>query len=178
MSRVKKNRTSSSTVKPRSTENKTKVKSTKSDSGSYSKKRGKGLTPGSRQNEAMLAEGSGKGRNRNKDPRHGSKKKVSLIAPVEAEKLNIIAEAVIPESIAPDLEQIAPELELELLEQDPRLMDLLDKLDDEQSLSKEDQKWLDKQTARHEYLLGLLGLLEDDDGELDDGDLSSYLDED
>ena len=162
MSRVKKNRKAGSTAKKK-TDNKSKV--AKSDGIQYGKKRGKGLAPGSRQNEGGSGSGSG---GASKDPRHGSKRKISLIAP-KAEPVKVIK----PKKVA----VLSPEAELELLEQDPKLMTLLDNLDNEQSISAEDQQWLDIKMARHHQLLEELDLLDEDDDELDQGDLGDYLKE-
>lgn len=61
---------------------------------------------------------------------------------------------------------LAPEKELALIEDDPRLNDLLEQLDNEQSISAADQSWVDQQMARHQQLMKELGWL-DEDGEED-----------
>lgn len=165
MSRVRKNRKAGSTAKQSSNAEKAKVKSSRSGSIQYSKKRGKGLAPGSRQNDAGQGSYSGRLSQKRKDPRHGSKKKVSLLAP----ELDIGTH-----------QRLSPEQELEALEQNPRLIDLLDKLDAGQSISAQDQSWLDQQTERHQSLMRSLGLDEVGDEEdvgHDDGGLSSWLDD-
>ncbi len=62
--------------------------------------------------------------------------------------------------------QLSPEKELALIEDDPRLNDLLEQLDNEQSISAADQAWVDQQMARHQQLMKELGWL-DEDGEED-----------
>ena len=62
--------------------------------------------------------------------------------------------------------KLSPEKELALIENDQRLNDLLEQLDNGESISAVDQSWVDKQMARHQQLMQELGWL-DDDGEED-----------
>ncbi len=62
--------------------------------------------------------------------------------------------------------KLSPEKELALIENDQRLSDLLEQLDNDESISQTDQSWVDKQTQRHQQLMQELGWL-DDDGEED-----------
>lgn len=63
-------------------------------------------------------------------------------------------------------EKLSPEKELALIENDQRLNDLLEQLDNEESISAEDQSWVDQQMERHQQLMQELGWL-DDEGEED-----------
>ncbi|AGH82426.1 hypothetical protein PCNPT3_12450 [Psychromonas sp. CNPT3] len=76
--------------------------------------------------------------------------------------------------------KLSPAKELELLENDPRLNDLLEQLDSEESIDDADQIWVEKQMARHQVLMTKLGWI-DEDGEEDliqqFEDASSALDE-
>ncbi|WP_369434001.1 GTPase-activating protein [Psychromonas sp. MME1] len=76
--------------------------------------------------------------------------------------------------------KLSPEKELALIENDDRLNDLLEQLDNGETLSQVDQSWVNKQTQRHQQLMQQLGWL-DDDGEEDllqqFEDASSALDE-
>ena len=77
-------------------------------------------------------------------------------------------------------QQIAKwERELDKLENDDRLNALLDKLELEQPISEEDQVWLDKKLARHQELLKLLGLGDDEkEGSDPDELLQRFIDND
>ncbi|BDY06923.1 Der GTPase-activating protein YihI [Ferrimonas sp. YFM] len=118
---------------------------TEKGSGHEGKRRNaKGKAAGSRQNE-----GSAKSRLRadrpqdTLDPRLGSKKPISLVA---------------PQNEAPVAKPLSPEQELEKLENLPRLNDLLDRLDQDEVLSAEDQQWLDAKLDRIEQLMTQLGI--------------------
>lgn len=141
----------------------------------------KGLKPGAR-NSVESKEQKQAREAKNKDARVGSRKPVSLVveAPVKAPKPVKPAEPkqekkeVIPE------QQIAKwERELDKLENDDRLNALLDKLELEQPVSDEDQEWLDKKLARHQELLKLLGLNEEEkEGSDPDELLQRFIDND
>lgn len=62
--------------------------------------------------------------------------------------------------------KLSPEKELALIENDQRLNDLLEQLDNGQTISQTEQTWVDKQMARHQQLMEELGWL-DEDGEED-----------
>lgn len=87
----------------------------------------------------------------NKDKRIGSKKPIPLVV----EKARKQSDPVKRRKFA------TPEKELDALEADQRFNRLLDKLEDEQVLSKEDKTWLDQQLARHKVLCDLLGIKEE-----------------
>ncbi len=62
--------------------------------------------------------------------------------------------------------KLSPEKELTKIENDQRLNDLLEQLDNNEAVSQEDNSWVDKQMARHQQLMEQLGWL-DDEGEED-----------
>ena len=66
----------------------------------------------------------------------------------------------------PSTESLSPEKELAAIENDPRLNELLEQLDNEESISQTDQSWVDKQMQRHQQLMKKLGWI-DEDGEED-----------
>ena len=76
--------------------------------------------------------------------------------------------------------KLSPEKELASIENDERLNDFLEQLDNEEILSSADQSWVETQMARHQQLMQDLGWL-DDDGEEDllqqFDDAASALDE-
>ncbi|MBR9728616.1 Der GTPase-activating protein YihI [Shewanella intestini] len=120
-----------------------------------SKKKDTGHKSGSRHNETLLNSQSpqAKGAKR-KDPRHGSKKPVSLVAP-----------KAITEPLKAKVKQpkLTDEQKLLKLEDDPRLNKLLDMLEEGHELNANDQKWLDEQLDTIERLMKNLGL---EDGEM------------
>ena len=73
-----------------------------------------------------------------------------------------------PEQITEQLakqQQLKLEQELAAIENDERLNLLLDRLDDGQSVSAEDEAWLDTKLARHQELLAELGIDDEEDEE-------------
>ena len=91
----------------------------------------------------------------NKDPRLGSKKAVPLI---------------VEEKRQPKLKTkyFSPKQELEAIENDEALAALLDKIDNSQPLSAEQQKYVDEKLSRHKTLCELLGISEEKDSEAED----------
>jgi len=131
----------------------------------------KGLRPGAR-NSADTQEQQNQSA-KNKDARVGSRKPIALIAeatvkPVKAPKPVVVkAEPVVTQE-----QQLAKwERELDKLENDDRLNSLLDNLELEQAIAADDQEWLDKKLARHQELLKLLGLNEEEKAESDPDEL-------
>ena len=127
------------------------------------------------------------------DKRHGSKKPIALTAndkPQEAvkpkinmqPKAKVIKSALAQPSVvkAKITPKLSPEKELASIENDERLNDLLEQAETEQSLSKDDQIWVDKQMKRHQELMKQLGWI-DEEGEEEllqqFEDASSALDE-
>nr|WP_321241630.1 Der GTPase-activating protein YihI [uncultured Tolumonas sp.] len=131
----------------------------------------KGLRPGAR-NSVEAQEQKGQSA-KDKDARVGSRKPIALVAeaPVTAAKAPRPV-APKPEPVVTQEQQLAKwERELDKLENDDRLNTLLDKLELEQAVSAEDQEWLDKKLARHQELLKLLGLNEEEKAASDPDEL-------
>ncbi|AZG71376.1 Der GTPase-activating protein YihI [Shewanella livingstonensis] len=118
------------------------------------KKSETGRKSGSRHNEAMLKQAAGSATAKNKDARHGSKKPVALILPTSITK---------PLVVKPKQPKLTDEQKLLQLEDDPRLNQLLDQLEEGRNLSDTDQKWLNIQLDKIEQLMLSLGLTEGDD---------------
>jgi ribosome assembly protein YihI (activator of Der GTPase) len=107
-----------------------------------------GKPPGSRNNEALTVQQGLK--KVNKDPRHGSKKPVSLIVNTKEQKL-----------ASKKVKYFSPAQELAAIEQDPRFATLLDKIDLGKKVSREDQHYVDQTLARHKILCDMLGLTDE-----------------
>lgn len=114
-----------------------------------------------------------------KDSRIGSRKPIELKAP-EAVVVPKPEKPAAPKKVplTPEQQQAKWQHELDQLEDDPRLSALLDKVELEQTLRPADQEWLDKTLARYDKLLSLLGLDQDDDGDVDAEDelLNRFMD--
>ncbi len=127
----------------------------------------KGLKAGSRQ-AAAADKGAANAAGQKKDPRIGSRKPVPLVV-AESQKAVVSKPAKpnkSPEQIAEQLakqQQLKLEQELAAIENDERLNLLLDRLDDGQSVSAEDEAWLDGKLARHQELLAELGIDDEED---------------
>ena len=104
-----------------------------------------GKPAGSRNNELLIVKQDAK--KANKDPRHGSKKPVSLVAETKEQK-----------SVAKKVKYFSPAQELAAIEQDPRLASLLDKIDLGKKIAREDQEHVDQTLSRHKILCDMLGL--------------------
>ena len=117
------------------------------------KKRTNGKKPGSRQNEAKLKSES-QVVGTAKDPRHGSKKAIALTVetPVKAKA-----------TPKPQPPKLTDQQRLLQLEEDPRLNQLLDQLEEGRVLSAVDEKWLNTQLDEMERLMEKLGLSAEDD---------------
>lgn len=124
----------------------------------------KGLPPGSRfSGKANTNKAGPQSGSEATDPRHGSKKPIALIMPG--------ARAAAPHKQMKHAETVpvadlTPAEELALLENDERLQDFLDALDEGAELHVEDQAWVDQQLARFQQLAEILGL--DLEGDEDD----------
>lgn len=125
------------------------------------KRKHKGLPSGSRFNNNDGNQNK-KSSQVEKDPRIGSKKPVSLI--VEASD-NI---AKTQKQAKPNKQVLSPEQELEQIEKDPRLEQLLDLVEQNTKLTKEQQSYLDTKLNRIDELMQLLGYTDDDFGDLDE----------
>ncbi|AWH88968.1 Der GTPase-activating protein YihI [Limnobaculum parvum] len=101
-----------------------------------------------------------------KDPRIGSKTPVPLI--VEGNQ-SVVAKPKAPKP--PKVASIPPEQELALLENDDRLNELLDAVDDGKKLSAEEQRYVDNTLDRIDELMSILGIdLGDDEDDLLDNE--------
>ena len=107
-----------------------------------------GKPAGTRNNEALIVKQDAK--KVNKDPRHGSKKPVSLFAETKQQK-----------TAAKKVKYFSPTQELEAIEQNPRFADLLDKIDLGKKIAGEDQHFVDQTLARHKVLCDILGLTDE-----------------
>ncbi|WJG09468.1 Der GTPase-activating protein YihI [Aliiglaciecola sp. LCG003] len=112
-------------------------------------KKRKGNPSGSRQDMVEL-NSQKHGTGANKDPRIGSKKPISLV--IEAKKDKPIKPVISKETF------FTPAQELKALEENTRLSDLLDQLDEGAVLSNEDNRYVETQLARHKVLCELLGI--------------------
>ena len=119
-------------------------------------KKHRGNAAGSRANGTGGASGGNK-QKQQQDPRIGSKKPIALgvtDAPVVKQPK--------PKSEKP---MLSPQAELDMLESDERLDALLERLENDETLSAEDQKWVDAKRDRIDELMQQLGLSYDDDEE-------------
>ncbi|WP_052284163.1 Der GTPase-activating protein YihI [Kluyvera genomosp. 1] len=119
-------------------------------------KKHRGNAAGSRANGTGGASGGNK-QKQQQDPRIGSKKPIALgvtDAPVVKQPK--------PKSEKP---MLSPQAELDMLESDERLDALLERLENDEVLSAEDQKWVDAKLDRIDELMQQLGLSYDDDEE-------------
>ena len=118
------------------------------------KEKESGNKSGSRHNEDLiLAQAPQQQSAKKKDPRHGSKKPVALALPAAV----VVAQ--------PKVKQVklTDEQTLLKLEEDPRLNQLLDMLEEGRDLNDVDQKWLDQQLNKIEALMVKLGISDDMD---------------
>ena len=118
------------------------------------KKSQSGRKSGSRHNEALLKQASDSTSVKSKDARHGSKKPVALTLPTSITK---------PLVVKPKQPKLTDEQKLLKLEEDPRLNQLLDQLEEGRDLTDTDQKWLNTQLDKIERLMLNLGLTESDE---------------
>lgn len=128
-------------------------------------KKHRGNASGARTNVEFGNDKNGKGGPKPKDPRIGSKIPVPLV--VESNKIIAVAK---PKALKQP--KLDPEKELALLEQDERLNQLLDEIDEGKILAAEDQAYIDNTLDRIDELMSELGidLGDDEDDDLLDGD--------
>ncbi|WP_019613601.1 Der GTPase-activating protein YihI [Psychromonas ossibalaenae] len=102
------------------------------------------------------------------EKRIGSQKAVPLViaekAPAETPKVQHQPKVKVVKSQVEA--KISPEKELALIENDDRLNELLEQLDNDEIISQIDQSWVNKQMQRHQEIMKELGWL-DEDGEED-----------
>ncbi|MBJ9259905.1 Der GTPase-activating protein YihI [Citrobacter amalonaticus] len=123
-------------------------------------KKHRGHAAGSRATGGDAVSG-GKNKNQQKDPRIGSKTPVPLGVTEKVTKQHK------PKSEKP---MLSPQAELDLLETDERLDALLERLEAGETLSAEDQSWVDAKLDRIDELMQKLGLSYDDDEEEEEED--------
>ncbi|WP_299489697.1 Der GTPase-activating protein YihI [uncultured Shewanella sp.] len=116
------------------------------------KKQDSGNKSGSRHNEAIIQQHTQGSGSKNNDPRHGSKKPIQL--GIKAEKTTV------KKSPSPKL---SDEAQLLKLEEDPRLNNLLDMLEEGKNLAADDQEWLNKQLSKIERLMDKLGITDEEE---------------
>ncbi|WP_440054408.1 Der GTPase-activating protein YihI [Pseudoalteromonas sp. T1lg65] len=143
----------------------------------------KGKKPGSRNAPAVKAVDDGKA-SKNTDPRVGSKKPIALVAGTTSSNENNQPE--LKRHLQPQVqlrkvqETLSPEQELEQLENDERLMALLDRHERGELLTGKDAKYFNRGIARHQELCELLGI--DDEFEeqdmQDDDPLEQFMSND
>lgn len=119
-------------------------------------KKHRGLAAGSRTSGKGPSKSAGNG-SKDKDPRIGSKTPVQLGA-VEQPVRQVKAKPQKPEPLK-------PEAELALLENDERLDALLERLEEGETLSQEDQSWVNATLDRIDTLMEQLGISYEDEEE-------------
>ena len=119
----------------------------------------KGHKPGSRfnptSNKAKRRDASGN--TQAHDPRHGSKKPISLVDPKQA----------VPVPKQPSFDRKAAMAELTSIENDERLQALLERAEDGETLNASDTKYMEERTERFSQLAEMLGIELEDDDDLD-----------
>lgn len=121
-------------------------------------KKHRGHSAGSRASGGEQAQGS-KGSAQQKDPRIGSKKPIALgVTQVQTAK---------PKQPKPKSEKpmLTPQAELDMLENDERLDALLERLEEGETLSAEEQSWVNAKLDRIDALMEELGIAYEDDEE-------------
>ena len=108
-------------------------------------------------------------RGKSNDPRHGSKKPISL-TPVEPVQLTEYEPQVKLKKVKIVEPELTLEQELAQIESDEHLMALLDRADAGEVLSGKDAKYFNAKTARHQQIVEELGIDDEDDEWEDDED--------
>ena len=133
-------------------------------------KKTKGKKPGSRNAPEILVKEQSN-TTTNKDPRVGSKKPISLVAEPQSAESNTQPEMkrhLQPQvKLTTAVETLTPEQELEQLENDERLMALLERHERGELLTGKDAKYFNRGIARHQELCEILGI----DDEFEEGDM-------
>ncbi|MCF2828831.1 MULTISPECIES: Der GTPase-activating protein YihI [unclassified Pseudoalteromonas] len=133
-------------------------------------KKTKGKKPGSRNAPEILVKEQSN-TTTNKDPRVGSKKPISLVAEPQPTKSNTQPEMkrhLQPQvKLTTAVETLTPEQELEQLENDERLMALLERHERGELLTGKDAKYFNRGIARHQELCEILGI----DDEFEEGNM-------
>lgn len=120
----------------------------------HGKKKGKGQKPGQRHNISHTkTKSTADAKGQQDDPRKGSRRKIPLVDIHEK-----------PVANAP----LTPAEELHQLEQDHHLQALVERFEQGEELSEQDQAYLDEKSDRYEQLAQQLGIDLDDEDEWDD----------
>lgn len=119
------------------------------------KRKHKGLPSGSRFNNSDGKKNK-KASTLNTDPRIGSKKPIALVADDATSKPVLVKEP------KPIKKRLSPQEGLEQLENDEKLEQLLDLVESDSKLTKEQQSYLDSKLNRIEELMQQLGYSDDD----------------
>ena len=128
-------------------------------------KKHKGEVAGNRNNPETKDTNKQQQTNKNNDPRHGSKKPISLAPAQPVKEAGFIPQVKLKKVKEPE---VSPEQELEMIENDERLQSLLDRVDKDEVLTGKDAKYFNAKTARHQALMEELGF--EDDEDFDDED--------
>ncbi|MCX0498891.1 Der GTPase-activating protein YihI [Erwinia billingiae] len=135
-------------------------------------KKHRGNASGSRANPVTVNKKSGESAV-SKDPRIGSKKPIAL-GPVTADAQPAKKVAKVAKPVEDKKVLLSPEEELAKLENDERLDTLLDRLEKDETLSAEDQAWLDQTLDRIDVLMEELGIALDDGAEDEQAEEDMY----
>jgi ribosome assembly protein YihI (activator of Der GTPase) len=149
-------------------------------------KKTKGAKPCSRNAPDLLDSESQNSNHAPKDKRVGSKKPVPLIAtapePKVEMKRNLKPTIELKKVIEPEF---TPEQELEALENDERLLKLVERHEKGEMLTGKDAKYFNSRIARHQALCEILGIEDEDEDEFEDdlesqgnSDFDQYLSDD
>lgn len=132
-------------------------------------KKHRGNASGSRANPEVSSGKSGQS-NKTKDPRIGSKKPIPLVADGPT------SSAPVKKAVKPVAEKVrlSPEEELAQLENSERLDLLLDRMESGDTLSAEEQAWLDETLDRIDELMEQLGINMDDEAEDEQAEEDMY----
>lgn len=129
-----------------------------------------GKEAGNRQKEAQVNVINNQSVSKNKDPRIGSKTPIDLGKPVNTALKNKATKKVVTNSPIAAIRAVeASESltdQLARIEQDPRLLEILKKQDDDIALSVEDVNYFNTLMEQHEKISVALGLDEEDDNEI------------
>lgn len=107
--------------------------------------------PAGSRNSIQPVEGSGSIHNQSKDPRLGSKKPIELIKTKTEQQPK-----------PKEKQYFSPAQELDAIENDKQLSSILDKVDTDEKISREQQQYMNAKLARHKVLCELLGIAEEE----------------
>ncbi|MFT4924357.1 MAG: ribosome assembly protein YihI (activator of Der GTPase) [Phenylobacterium sp.] len=171
MTRQKKNRTSGPLAPAQKPRQKNSIRE---ESRSQRLKKHKGLKSGSRNAQEANSQNTG-GSQQQQDPRHGSTTPISLNPAKAPEKIRDLKPQVVLTK-NPTL-PVDPEQELLAIENDERLLALLERVDNDEVLKGKDAKYFNAATARHQALMEQLGFDNDDDEDEEEEDSRSLAEQ-